>query len=78
MKVPAAELRASIYSDINHSKNRPSCEGGIQENTGFPRIKYGAGIVEPRMTNRIRLMSSCINSEIRNPYSKFKGWAWGK
>jgi hypothetical protein len=33
---------------------------GIQKNTGFPRIKYGAGLVEPGMTNRIRLMSSCI------------------
>jgi hypothetical protein len=35
-------------------------KAGIQKNTGFPRIKYGAGLVKPGMTNRIRLMSSCI------------------
>jgi len=28
--------------------------------TGFPRIKYGAGLVKPGMTNYIRLISSCI------------------
>ncbi len=33
---------------------------GIQESTGFPRIKYGAGLVKPGMTNYLRLMSICI------------------
>jgi len=28
--------------------------------TGFPRIKYGAGLVKPGMTDCVRLMSSCI------------------
>jgi len=61
-------LSLFIYSDINHSKGRHSCPilgtgetlAGIQENTRFPRIKYGAGLVKPGMTNRIRLMSLCI------------------
>ena len=35
-------------------------KAGIQKNTGFPRIKYGAGLVKPGMTNRLRFMSSCI------------------
>jgi len=28
--------------------------------TGFPRIKNGAGLVKPGMTDCVRLMSSCI------------------
>jgi hypothetical protein len=35
-------------------------KAGIQENTGFPRIKYGAGLVKPGMTNRLRFISLCI------------------
>ena len=35
-------------------------KAGIQESTGFPRIKYGAGLVKPGMTKCIRIMSSCI------------------
>ncbi len=35
-------------------------KAGIQEDTGFPRIKCGAGLVKPGMTNCTRLMSSCI------------------
>ncbi len=35
-------------------------KAGIQERTGFPRIKYGAGLVKPGMTKCIRLMPSCI------------------
>ena len=31
-------------------------KAGIQKNTGFPRIKYGAGLVKPGMTNGTRLM----------------------
>ena len=31
-----------------------------ERNTGFPRIKYGAGFVKPGMTNYARLMSSFI------------------
>jgi|GEM_PF-4997835 len=27
-------------------------KAGIQENTGFPRIKYGAGLVKPGMTEK--------------------------
>jgi hypothetical protein len=32
----------------------------ITQESGFPRIKYGAGLVKPGMTNYLRLMSSCI------------------
>jgi len=32
-----------------------------QENTGFPRIEYGAGLIKPGMTNWIRFMSSRIS-----------------
>jgi hypothetical protein len=68
-------IRVIIHDDISHSKGRHSCEssprrsplseaegslGRNPKNTGFPRIKYGAGLVEPGMTNRIRLISSCI------------------
>jgi len=35
-------------------------KAGIQENTGFPRIEYGAGLVKPGMTNYTGLMLSCI------------------
>jgi hypothetical protein len=35
-------------------------KAGIQENTGFPRIKYGASLVKPGMTNCARFMSSCL------------------
>jgi hypothetical protein len=34
---------------------------GIQEYTGFPRIKYGAGLVKPGMTNNRKLMPLSIN-----------------
>ena len=37
-------------------------KAGIQENTGFPRVKHGAGLVKPGMTKCIKLMSSCIIS----------------
>jgi len=36
---------------------------GIQKKTGFPRIKYGASLVKPGMTNCIRLMSSGIKTQ---------------
>ena len=39
-------------------------KAGIQKSTGFPRIKYGAGLVKPGMTNYIRLMSPCIKPNI--------------
>jgi hypothetical protein len=30
-------------------------KAGIQfRNTGFPRIKYGAGLVKPGMTNKVK------------------------
>jgi len=35
-------------------------KAGIQENTGFPRVKHGAGLVKPGMTNRTRFMLSCL------------------
>jgi hypothetical protein len=43
-------------------------KAGIQENTGFPRIKYPvsstgqakAGLVKPGMTNQLRFILSCI------------------
>jgi len=31
---------------------------------GFPRIKYGAGLVKPGMTDCMKLMSSCITAKI--------------
>ncbi len=37
-------------------------KAGIQEETGFPRVKHGAGLVKPGMTDWIRLIS---------PYVKF-------
>jgi len=46
----------------------------IQE-SGFPRIKYGAGLVKPGMTNCIRLMASCIKcncEKLRTPHSAFQ------
>jgi len=38
----------------------------IQE-PGFPRIKYGAGLVKPGMTNYIRLMGTSNNSQFVTP-----------
>ncbi len=38
-----------------------------QRETGFPRIKYGAGLVRSGMTNRRTFMSSCIVNSINNP-----------
>ena len=38
-------------------------KAGIQKSTGFPRIKYGAGLVKPGMTNPMELMSSCIKPD---------------
>jgi hypothetical protein len=38
-------------------------KAGIQKNTGFPRIMYGAGLVKPGMTNRLKFMSSCIEKK---------------
>jgi hypothetical protein len=35
---------------------------GIQKSMGFPRIKYGAGLFKPGMTNYIRLIMSCIEA----------------
>ena len=35
-------------------------KAGIQESTGFPRIKYGAGLVKPGMTNCLKLISICV------------------
>jgi hypothetical protein len=35
-------------------------KAGIQKNTGFPRIKYGAGLVKPGMTNNINHIATCI------------------
>ncbi len=32
---------------INHDRARHSRECGMQEKTGFPRIRYGAGLVKP-------------------------------
>ena len=48
------------YRKINGT-HKISAKAGIQENTGFPRIEYGAGLVRPGMTNPARLVSSCIS-----------------
>jgi hypothetical protein len=47
-------------------------KAGIQENTGFPRIKYGAGSVKPGMTNWIRFMSSCLDCRFKIPHSEIR------
>ncbi|MDI6763578.1 MAG: PilX N-terminal domain-containing pilus assembly protein [Thermodesulfobacteriota bacterium] len=31
--------------------------------TGFPRIKYGASLIKPGMTNLMGIMSSCVNQQ---------------
>jgi hypothetical protein len=35
-------------------------KAGIQENTGFPRVKHGAGLVKPGMTDCTTFISSCL------------------
>jgi hypothetical protein len=35
-------------------------KAGIQEETGFPRVKHGAGLIKPGMTDWIRLISPCV------------------
>jgi prepilin-type N-terminal cleavage/methylation domain-containing protein len=39
-------------------------KAGIQRNTGFPRIKYGASLVKPGMTERIGFISSCMKIDL--------------
>ena len=62
--IAKAIIPAPFFNGVNSSRNPdpvPAKAGNHYfRNTGFPRIKYGAGSVEPGMTNRIRLMSSCI------------------
>jgi len=50
--IPAPVLRSSYATEGG--------KAGIQKKPGFPRIKYGAGLVKPGMTDCIRLMSPCI------------------
>ncbi len=45
-------------------------KAGIHKNPGFPRIKYGAGLVKPGMTNQDNayvVMYSCSVQELGNP-----------
>src|SRR3990170_8979380 len=56
-------IPAPIFTGINSNGNPdvvPAKAGNQFSNTGFPRIKYGAGLVLPGMTKCIRLMSPCI------------------
>jgi hypothetical protein len=57
-----AVIPALFFNGVNSSRNPdtvPAKAGNHYfRNTGFPRIKYEAGLVKPGMTNRIRLMSS--------------------
>jgi len=39
-------------------------KAGIQRNTGFPRIKYGAGLVKPGMTERMGFISLCMKIDL--------------
>ena len=39
-----------------------SANAGNQKETGFPGIKYGAGLVRPGMTPSRKFMPSCIKS----------------
>ena len=39
-------------------------KAGIQRNTGFPRIKYGAGLIKPGMTEWLGLMLSYIKNDL--------------
>ena len=48
----------AIHSDFDHAEDVIPAQAGIQENTGFPRIKNRAGLVKPGMTSYTRLMSS--------------------
>jgi len=43
------------------TRNKISAKAGIQENTGFPRIKYGAGLVKPGMTIKEYKFFGCAN-----------------
>jgi len=38
------------YTTLVRARDVIPPKAGIQENTGFPRIKYGAGLVKPGMT----------------------------
>jgi hypothetical protein len=50
--------KKSVYMTILIAiKQFIPAKAGIQERTGFPRIKYGAGLVKPGMTNYTGLMS---------------------
>ena len=46
--MPLRDLYATI---LIAEKDVIPAKAGIQKNTGFPRIKYGAGLVKPGMTN---------------------------
>ena len=61
----------AMHSVISHRKERHSCEsrnldvvpakaGNQYLKIGFPRIKYGAGLVKPGMTSRAKPMSLCV------------------
>ena len=39
-------------------------KAGIQRNTGFPRIKHGAGLVKPGMTERMGFISLCMKTDL--------------
>ena len=44
-------IRGLYTTTLIMEKNVIPAKAGIQENTGFPRIEYGAGSVKPGMTN---------------------------
>ena len=62
--IPAPhQVRDKLQRESSLLPMRASLRGGAWPGgkiTGFPRIKYGAGLVKPGMTDCVKHMSSCI------------------
>ncbi len=58
------EILNSYTASLISTEHVIPAKVGIQENTGFPRIKYGAGSIKPGMTNCIRFTSLCIKKAV--------------
>ena len=59
--IPAKAVIPAPYPVVGSNRQvRDKLQQESRKALGFPRIKYGAGLVKPGMTNRIRLMSTCI------------------
>ena len=53
-------IRRPYTATLITAKGVIPAKAGIQKNTGFPRIKYGAGLVKPGMTNKEKEQSLCV------------------